>query len=326
MLKIALLRCASPANKFGGIQKHCRDLHDLLGDSRVVSILPINNVHSFCIPFVRKRVYRFRALYRYLKECNCDVVHIHGFATLDIIQSIIVASILHKKIIYSPHYHPFQYLQHPFFGKIYFYCCLRFFLRYVASIVTITNNDTAFFSRFHKHIYRIPHPFSGEGKDLIKVEKKKNMILFVGRNEDNKGLFHLYQLDAKYEVHLVTNGDVQRKDFIIHTNIPNEELERLYKQASLVVIPSRYEAFSYVALEAFANSTPVVMSNTVMIADYLKGMRGFSSFDFGDEQGFLQAVDKTIGMSVDMEKILSIFSKHKVKKLYEDVYLNAMNQ
>ena len=125
---------------------------------------------------------------------------------------------------------------------------------------------------------------------------------------------------------MVTNGEVKRKDFIIHTNITNEDLERLYKQASLVVIPSRYEAFSYVALEAFANGTPVVMSNTVMIADYLKGIRGFSSFDFGDESSFLKAVDQTIGTTVDTGKILAIFSKFQVKKLYEEVYLNAMNQ
>lgn len=295
-------------------------------DSREVFILPIKNIPNFCIPFVQKRVYNWRALYRYLKESNCNIVHIHGFATLDIIQSIIIANILRKKIVYSPHYHPFQYLRHPLLGKIYFFCCLRFLLRYVASIVTIANNDTAFFTRFHKHVYRIPHPFN-DGKNILrKIEKKRNMILFIGRNENNKGLFHLYQLDAKYEVHLVTNGNVNRKDFIIHSNISGEELERLYKQASLVVIPSRYEAFSYVALEAFANGTPVVMSNTVMIADYLKGVRGFSSFNFGDESSFLKAVDKTIGTTVDTEKILSIFSKSQVKKLYEEVYLNAINQ
>lgn len=326
MAKVLLIRNVSSRFKHGGIRKHCQELFDLFKNNQSVSILPVVNIPNRLLPVINKSIFKWPSLYESIKESKCDIVHIHGFATLDIIQSFIVARILHKRIVYSPHYHPFQYLQHPIFGKIYFYCLLRFFLRFATAIITITNNDTEFFTRYHKHVYRIPHYFDRDRVGLEMVVKKKNMILFVGRNEDNKGLFHLYRLDSRYEVHLVTNGEVKRKDFIIHTNITNEDLERLYKQASLVVIPSRYEAFSYVALEAFANGTPVVMSNTVMIADYLKGIRGFSSFDFGDESSFLKAVDQTIGTTVDTGKILAIFSKFQVKKLYEEVYLNAMNQ
>ena len=209
-------------------------------------------------------------------------------------------------------------------GKSYFYGCLRFFFKYISAIVTITRIDANFFTQYHKHVYKIPHFFDGKSiKNVPNLPKKKNMILFVGRNEENKGLFHLMNLDPKYEVHLVTSGRVLRKDFIIHTNISNEELNTLYEQASLVVIPSRYEAFSYVALEAFAHETPVLMSNTVMIADYLKGIRGFSTFTFGDEQAFLKAVDETIGINVEADKILSIFSKENIRDRYKNMYLEA---
>lgn len=325
MIKVLLLRNVSPTNKYGGIQKHCQELYDLFKNHSILNVLPIENIPTRFLPIINKRIFFWKQLYSYVDSARCDVVHIHGFATLDVIQSMIVARLQKKRIVYSPHYHPFRYLQHPLFGKIYFYCCLRFFLRYAYSIVTITNNDTAFFKRYHKHVYKIPHQYTLTLNHNINVEKRKNMILFVGRNEANKGIFHLNKLDKKYEVHLVTGtGKICRDDFIIHTNVTNEELDVLYRQASLVVIPSRYEAFSYVALEAFAHGTPVVMSNTVMIADYLKGIKGFNTFDFGNENAFLKAVEETIGIPVETEKILSIFSANKVKQQYEHVYLNAL--
>lgn len=326
MVRVLLLRNVLPNTKFGGIRKHCQELYDLFKDDIQIEILPIKNLANHPVPIIKKRVFYWKELYEYVKHSNCDIVHIHGFATLDIIQAFWISRILKKKIVYSPHYHPFKYLQHPLLGKLYFYCCLKFFLQEASSIITITQNDTDFFSRYHNNVQKIPHLFTPLSNNDMVVEKKKNMILFVGRNEENKGLFHLKELSKRYEIHLITgrNGKFDRDDYIIHTNISNEELSLLYKQASLVVIPSRYEAFSYVALEAFAHGTPVVMSNTVMIADYLKGINGFSTFDFGDINGFIKAVDKTIGIPVDTEKILSIFSADKIKQEYKNVYLNVM--
>ena len=323
MLKVLLLRNVFSDSKYGGIRKHCQELYSMFEGHSKIKILPIENLPNFLIPIIRKKIFSWKQLYSYVKQSGCDVVHIHGFATLDVLQSIIVAKILKKELVYSPHFHPFKYLQRPLLGKIYFYCCLRFLLRYLSTVVTITNNDTDFFIRYHKNVHKIPHQFVPGIACNAKVEKRKNMILFVGRNEENKGLFHLNKLGKEYEVHLVTSGKINRDDFIIHTNISNEELDKLYKQASLVVIPSRYEAFSYVALEAFAHGTPVVMSNTVMIADYLKGIKGFNTFDFGDEKAFLDSVVRTIGISVETDRILSIFSVDKIKRQYEDVYLNV---
>ena len=146
------------------------------------------------------------------------------------------------------------------------------------------------------------------------------MILFVGRNEENKGIDYLYKLPSKYVVHCVTKGKLQRSDFIVHSDVSDEELDLLYRKASLVVIPSRYEAFSYVALEAFAHGTPIVMSDRVQIANYLEGKSGYSIFSYGDYQDFLSAVDKTIGIDVDVNGILSIFDKNVIKNKYANIY------
>jgi len=325
MIKVLFVRNVSPKN-FGGIKKHCEDLSVLFKSDKDISILPIADIPTRFIPVIKKTIFKTGALYKYVKESYCDIVHIHGFASLDVIQSFLVAKILGKKIVYSPHYHPFKFLSHPLLGKFFFYGCLRFLLQFASTIVTITQNDTNFFKRNHRVVYKIPHFFEPLKTRTYIASKKSNMILFVGRNDENKGIPLLYKLNAKYEVHLVTRGTVERSDFILHNHISNEELSSLYEQASLVVIPSRYEAFSYVALEAFAHSTPVVMSDTVMIADYLKGYDGYMTFRYGDVNGFLQAVEETIGRSVDTDKILAIFEKKKIREQYKDMYTKVINK
>lgn len=322
MIKVVLIRNVSPNNLFGGIRKHCQDLYSLFQNDKDVNIKPIENISGGYISLINKRFFHFKNLYKYLKESHCDIVHIHGFMSLDVCQTILMAKLLQKKIIYSPHFHPFKYLQHPNMGRLYFYLFIRPLLKFVSAIITISNTDTTFFEKYHKNVFKVPHQFDNS-KSYNPHEKKKNMILFVGRNEENKGLNHLYMLPTKYEVHCVTKGHILRNDFIIHTDISNAELEQLYTMASLVVIPSRYEAFSYVALESFAHGTPVVMSNTVRISDYLKGLSGYSTFKYGDIAGFIEAVDKTIGMKVDKEKILSIFETSKIKEIYKNIYIEV---
>ena len=94
----------------------------------------------------------------------------------------------------------------------------------------------------------------------------------------------------------------------------------LYKEASLLVVPSRYEAFSYVALEALQSNTPVVMSDRVRIADHLNGIKGYTIFHYQDYKGFEQAVNETIGTSVDVKKISQIFSPDVIKEMYISEY------
>jgi len=324
MIKIALIRNVSPKNHYGGIRKHCDALFSLFKNDESIQILPIKNIQGGEVPFIKKRYFKFKDIYDYIKKTNADILHIHGFATFDVIQSILIAKIFNKKIIYSPHFHPFEYLQRPLLGKIYFYLFIRPLLSFVSFIVTISNTDTNFFKKYHKRIVRIPHQFDSYIKKNDNI-RTNNMILFVGRNEENKGIDHLYCIPLQYEVHCVTKGNLERKDFIIHSNISNEELDSLYSKAALVVIPSRYEAFSYVALEAFAHGTPVVMSDTVKIADYLIDLKGFSTFTYSNKNEFVKAIQQTIGTEVEVDSILEQFKPEVIKDLYKKLYINTIN-
>ena len=209
---------------------------------------------------------------------------------------------------------------------MFFYLFIKPFLSKIDTILTINNEDTSFFSSYHTNVIKIPHWIKNSKTHSIKQTDKRNMVLFVGRNEENKGLDHLYSLPYnKYEIHCVTNGILKRTDFVQHTNIDNEELAKLYNNANVVVIPSRYEAFSYVALESLTKHTPIVISDRVRISDHFRDDNSFIVFRYGDYDEFEKSIDKMLETNnMDIERILSPFKKENIKQIYKKVYKNKV--
>jgi D-inositol-3-phosphate glycosyltransferase len=106
------------------------------------------------------------------------------------------------------------------------------------------------------------------------------VLLFIGRIEPLKGIDVLIraasQLDGKFQL-LVVGGDEKdaQKTHDLHVlaeevgvegkvvfgdAVPHDELPRYYNAASICVVPSYYESFGLVALEAMACGVPVIAS------------------------------------------------------------------
>lgn len=322
-MKVLIIR-DNIINFQGGIKKHCDDLFKLFNGDKNIQIQNFINLPCVYLPIIRKHITNFSILKKHIIESKCDIVHIHGFMSIFVLQAILISYKLNKKIIYSPHFHPFIYLNRPFLAKVFFNLLLRPLLNKVDVIITINKEDTLFFSKYHNNIYKIPH-WLNKTERVSSNTKIKNMILFVGRNDTNKGIDHLYALPKnKYQIHCVTGGILRRNDFIQHKNLSTDELNNLYKQASVVVVPSRYEAFSLVALEALSNHTPIVISERVRIADYLTGNNAYKIFKYGDYKDFENAIDTMLQQSnqnFDVS-ILQPFSPQNIKNEYKKIYLN----
>lgn len=312
----------TPKNKYSGIANYCRALYAMFsGDSELqpLDIVDYPARHSALFHFY----YRLKPLYQAIRQA--DIVHVNGYTELGAAQALLMAKWMGKKTVYTAHWHPFENLSHPTGGKLFFNLFVKPAIKCCADVVTTINNeDTRFFQTFHRHVVQIPHWYAplSDGGDS---RKRSNMVLFVGRLSDPvKGVDYLQRLpEGRYDIHLVGNGPKpSRTDMTQHCNIPADELAHLYREASVLVIPSKYEAFSYAALEALACGTPVLMSDRVRIADYLDGVAGFRIFHYGDYDGFVKAIDKTITLPVDSQRVTEIFSQTAIRERYKnEVYL-----
>jgi len=154
------------------------------------------------------------------------------------------------------------------------------------------------------HFYSIP---SDEAKAFIGLKPENRMILFVGRIERLKGLDTLIEAmacvqlkDDSRPVHLaIIGGDpsVSREQMTAEMSRLKDLCEALgldqsvvflgrrdqdklpyyYSAAEVVVMPSHYESFGMVALEAMACGTPVIASEVGGLAYLVRdGETGFT--------------------------------------------------
>ena len=322
MIKILYIR----QNSKGGTEHYCNALYNMFRDDKECIALPPEDYPTIkSLPFH----YYYKRHELRMAISKADIIHVNGYTAMGTLQAIVLAYKMGKKIVYSAHWHPFRFLHFPLYSKIVFYVLFRPLIhRYVETVITINNEDTAFFKKIHPHVKQIPHWFDFNLPTQF-APRKRNMILFIGRlNDPVKGLEYLTHLkEGKYDIHCVGEGIMPtRSDFHQHVNISNKALAELYIQASLVVIPSKYEAFSYVALEALFCGTPVLMSDKVRIADYLSGCSGYEIFHYGNYKEFTEKVETTIGQPVDISTTKDTFSQSHIKKLYSNIYKSCMKK
>lgn len=125
-----------------------------------------------------------------------------------------------------------------------------------------------------------------ELKDKFQVNKPFIFFISVWRNHKNfEGLIKAFEIiknKANLDVQLVLGGmedpnypnirqainnSPYKNDIITPGFISDDELPLFYNAAEMVVIPSFYEGFGLIGLEAMACSTPVVSSNAASLPE-----------------------------------------------------------
>ena len=139
------------------------------------------------------------------------------------------------------------------------------------------------------------------------------LLVFAGRLEWEKGVFDL--LDALPTLRrrvpglrLVMAGEGGQRAELekklrakrlgraveLVGRVPPDELRKLFGRAAAVVVPSRYEPFGIVALEAAAAGAPLVLADTGGLAEIADAGTAAALFEPGDVPGLTAAVVDTL--------------------------------
>ncbi|WP_110656170.1 glycosyltransferase family 4 protein [Salinicola halimionae] len=136
-------------------------------------------------------------------------------------------------------------------------------------------------------------------REVIGEGRKEDFYLFIGRFDRQKGFDHLYEFWGEDRPPLkIVGGNVVDAEagFADRDNmeflgwLDNATLDGLIARAKALIVPSRWEGFGLVVLEAYRNGTPVICSNRGALPELVShGETGFV-FDFDDFAASLATV------------------------------------
>ncbi len=144
------------------------------------------------------------------------------------------------------------------------------------------------------------------GLDIIKynpnwdLSKKEKMVLYIGRGTVAKGFDTLVQAADKIEGKIVAIATripsfcqriiEKRENFIVKSNISENEVIDLLQKASVFVMPSLSEGSPLVTLEAMACGLPVVCT-TEGSGDYIRDGQNGYIIPFRDKEALANRVN-----------------------------------
>ena len=140
--------------------------------------------------------------------------------------------------------------------------------------------------------------YSAAMRDKYSIDNDELVLLFISNNWERKGLSTIIEAMSKTgieKIRLVVVGRGEKRRYIslaknkaispgklIFTGL-TDDVEKYYGMADIFVLPSRYEPFSNVCLEAMACGLPVITTRTNGASELIRiGENGFIIDDWKD--------------------------------------------
>ena len=225
----------------------------------------------------------FFSIFRLIIKRKPDVIHLHSSFSglLGRVAILLTGRRKKTKIIYCPHAFGFLMKTSKFKKNIYIYI-EKFLSKFTNTIICVSNNEyeNAIKYGFKKDKLIVIHngvETKSKSNTYIKNNKKHYKLLFVGRFDYQKGIDILLKslkilskknIQNTYELTLI--GESVNNEFKFEfENIKNitinklgwlkqEQLETYYLNHDALIIPSRWEGFAMVPLEAMSYGLPII--------------------------------------------------------------------
>jgi glycosyltransferase involved in cell wall biosynthesis len=291
----------------------------------------------------------FRALRQAIRAFRPDVIHAHGsFGGLYVRLHAALQGRKRPRIVYCAHGWAFQRKSAPYKRRL-FRIAERLLARFCDTVVSISRSEfdaavaAGIPSRKQRLVYNglADHP-----EDVMPApplaEDDRLSFLFVGRLDAQKGidilLDVLRSLDPdRYRLYVageavVPGEDITQRLGTIPGNVvllgwqTPSELAGLYAKVDAVVVPSRWEGFGYVALEAMRASRAVIASRSGGLPEIVEPGRTGLLFDIDDAAqltGLLRQADRATFAEYGRNgraRFLAEFTAHRMNSLLLDLY------
>lgn len=290
----------------------------------------VKTLFLFCLKFIKV----------YLKY-KPDILHLHSsFAgSLLRVLAFLLRPIHKAKIVYCPH--AFSFLMEDKSGfKLKWYKSIELFLSFLCDKIVCVSNfekekavEVGIKNEKLEVICNGVNPndsLCGGGNSTHGSDDQVN-ILFVGRLERQKGFDLLmdafYPLnEARFTLTIVGDGDekfaynLDKRNITYMGWLNGDDLALQYKRADVVVVPSRWEGFAMVPLEAMSYGVPIIASNSTSLPEVV----------FPDINGYLFTSNdsdslKMVLLNIDMVKLGTMGAKGK-KLLMEKFTSSKMTE
>ncbi|WP_418248678.1 glycosyltransferase [Dialister succinatiphilus] len=307
----------------GGVATYIRTLLDHPDYPEIEDYLvcsDYNSDHSWKLPEDRIYYYPYKrtlgnipnaikAIYRVVKHVKPDVIYCHSTWAGLFVRLPLFFLPKHCRIIYNAH--GWAFLRDTTSLKKALYALIERVLSIrTDAIVNVSDYEYRAAKNARISKKRLWLVFSGISSvkgETPPVELPKGVInlLFVGRFDAPKGIDYLLEHFSKCkrkDIHLFVIGDNvvgdSEKIPMIDTEkvtfcgwIPHDKLDGYYKSCDAVIMPSRWEAFGLVGVEAMKYGKPIIVSNRGALPELVKDGENGYIFDFEHPESLIHILE-----------------------------------
>ncbi|NLI09597.1 MAG: glycosyltransferase family 4 protein [Elusimicrobia bacterium] len=303
--------------------------YELSKKVKVMSLNLFSESLSF-IDTIKKTIRRIIAIRKIILYLKPD--KIISFQTKINILSIIAALFLFKRVII------FEQIHHLYEESKLVKILRIFFYFFAKKIIVLSEFDRKYYKIINSDVYYIPNPISIKTKKDVEYERKENIILNVGRLENQKNQKELIEIFSSinekkdYRVliygegslrndlaNLIKNKKMEEKIFLKGNE---KEIEKIYEKSKIFCLTSKAEGFPNVLIEAMAyGCVPIAFDCLTGPSDIIKdGFDGFLIKNFNTKE-----FASNMQLLINNEEKLKIMSKNafdSAKRFYREKVLS----
>lgn len=278
-----------------------------------------------------------------------DVVHLHSSfsGVYGRIALLVMFPLVRPKIIYCPH--AFSFLMQVSDYKIKLFALIEYILQFMTDkIICVSEyerNKALGFGLSSKKLITIhngaPAPTLTVGSERLCLNDELVRLLFIGRFDHQKGydllISAMNQIDKnKYHLTVIGGGVHDDCKFSNKENITYlgwlsfDEVTTYIKMADAIIVPSRWEGFAMVPLEAMSYGVSVIASDASSLPEVIEDSINGYLFENGNVNSLIDVINKCTKndlkiMGENGEKIYKkFFTSDEMIKKTESLYDNIL--